>query len=811
MIKNYLTLTLRQLKRRPGYSLINISGFTVGLACCLLIILYVVDELRFDRFHEKTDRIYRIVEKREDPRAGTRHVAYTMAPLGPTLANDLADVDQYARLFAGWRLTLQEGDEGIIMRSYYFADPSLFDLFDYETLHGNPKSALSQPNGVVLTAATAHRLFGSVNVVGRPLEVEAEDFPEFAEGGFQVGAVIEDLPHNTHLSFEMLISIATLDRFDFMAEALQSWQNAGFMTTYVLAREGVRASDLDEGLREAVQAHRGAEDWEALSLYAQPLTDIHFFSDHIQAEENRQEGNLTYNYMLALIALVIVLIACFNYMNLATARSARRAREVGLRKVVGARLAQLVRQFLTESVIMTLLSMFAAVLLIWIVLPAFNTLVGKDLELASLLQPGIVAGMLLLVLLVGIFSGSYPAFYLTRFLPVEVLKNAFRPGASRLRHVLVVSQFSLSIGLIVGAMTIGDQLDFLRQKQLGFDQSQLVVVDINNDNIQSNFQAVKAELMRDASIQGVTVSSRVPGDWKSFRRIGVATEETAEGELPQAYFNAVDPDFLNTYDMQLVGGRNFDRDFASDSTSLLINEAAAKALFDGSPVGEMLQVPDYEFTGRVIGVVQDFHFHSLHSRIEPIVLGRIPDGGRHVIHGIDYFTLKVSSEQSERAIEHLKTVHERFDPVNPTEYAFLNEWIDSKYRQVERVGRIFGIASVLAIVIAIVGLVGLAGYMTERRTKEIGIRKVLGADVSGLIWLLSTDFMKLVGIAFVIASPLAYFALRGWLDEFAYHTTMSFDLYLLAGVLAAAAAFLTVSGFAVKTALTNPIQSLRSE
>ncbi|RIK74854.1 hypothetical protein DCC62_14505 [candidate division KSB1 bacterium] len=470
-------------------------------------------------------------------------------------------------------------------------------------------------------------------------------------------------------------------------------------------------------------------------------------------------------------------------------------------------------QFLTESILSAVIAFLLAIGLVEAMLPSFNALAGANLSLRLADNTSVFLGLLGLVLLIGIVAGSYPAFYLSRLAPAAVLKGELKAGAqrSRLRQSLVVAQFALSILMIVATLVVFQQLDYVRHKQLGFNQDQLVVIDINHDDVQSNFLTIKNEFKRHAAVRGATVSSRVPGDWKYFRRIRAVREGQAETEAQQLYFNGIDEDFIGVYEIDLVQGRNFSRALATDSTAVILNETAARALFADSPVGQAIRVPAFNFTGQVIGVVRDFHFHSLHGKIEPMVMGFMPAGGRHAVHGIDYFSLRIAAENVQESIDFITKVHAQFDAINPIEYAFLNHWWIDLYTRDERLGRIFGIAAGLAILIACVGLFGLAAFMAEQRTKEIGVRKVLGASISSLVMLLSKDFTRFVLLGLLAATPLAYFVMNKWLQNFAYRIEIGWWVFLLAGVMAMLIALATVCTQAIKAALANPVESLRYE
>jgi putative ABC transport system permease protein len=811
MFKNYLKVALRTILRQKGYALINIFGLAVGMACCILILLHVQDELKFDRFHSNFDRIYRVVEIRSSPERGDRHTTYSVPPLGPALVTDFPGVERASRLFAGFRLTVKQGENRQIVRNYFFSDQSFFEIFDFPFLHGQPALALTQPRSIVLTRTSAMQFFGEENVVGRTLSVEAEDFPEFGIGDFIVTGVVADPPHNSHIDFKLLLSMNTLDQFDDWRRGLESW-TANFVTIYLQLAPSHSLADLQAKFPEFSAAYRGEDAWKSRKIYLQPLEDVHFGSAHIQFENNQREGEILYVYVFAGIALLIVLIACINYMNLATARSMSRAREVGIRKVVGAVRMQMIGQYLSESLFTAALSLAVAIGLVELVLPSFNALAGKQLNLGLNTSGPVLLGMLALVLLIGIASGSYPAFYLSKIRPVGILKGAANLGIrqSRLRQILVTTQFTLSIVMIIVTILVHNQVEYMRSKALGFNKDRLIVIDINHDDVQSNFASIKTELARNSAVSNVSVSSRVPGDWKSFRQIQVLKPGGEDGERQAMYFNGIDEDFLDTYEIELVQGRNFGREMA-DSAAVILNESAAKHLFQDSPIGKPVQIASHNFEGRVIGIVKDFHYHSLHSEISPLVIGLMPYSGSHVVHGIDYFTLRVSGSNIPETIDFITRVHDRFDGVNPIEYAFLDGWLHDLYQEDERVGRIFGISAGLAILIACVGLFGLSAFMAEQRTKEIGVRKVLGASTASIVSLLSKDFSKLVVLGLIAASPIAYFAIDQWLSEFAYRISIGAWPCLLAGAIAVLIALGTVSYQSIKAAVSNPVKSLRYE
>ena len=802
MLKNYLKIALRNLRREPGYAFINIVGLSVGLACFLLILLYIQDERSFDGHHEKADRIFRVVEARATPEGGERHLAYTMGPLAPTLMRDFPEVTRAVHMLGRngvGRRTMQYGPNRFYENDYLFTDPAIFEVFDFEWLSGDARTALNEPHTVVLTETGARKYFGEEDPLGKILGLE-----QF--GDVRVTGVLRDPSPQSHLQFSMLISLDTIRAHERWLAWMQTWRTAGFLTYLVLA---------DDASPEAVEAKllpllRQYRDEEELTRIPslQALADIHFRSTHIDLERNHAEGDIAYLYIFSAIALFILLIACINYMNMATARSMRRAREVGMRKVVGAHRRQLVRQFLTESMLTTLVALGLSLGLMWLILPAFNNLAGKALTFGLLLEGPFLLSLVALVLAVGAAAGSYPALYLSMFRPAQVLMGSGEVGrgARRLRRTLVVTQFALSIIMIVATVVVYEQLGYVQTKRLGFNKDHLVVIDINSSDVRGNWQTIKQELAQVSAVRAVSTSSRVPGEWKNLVRVEVVPEGAPDTDRLTMTFIGIDEDFLDTYEIDLRQGRNFSADFA-DSSAVLLNETAARLLGIDTPAGQPIRIPDAPFEGQVVGIVSDFHFRSLHEQIGPLVLGF----WSNPIQLIDYFTTRVAGGDLPATINQLRAVHERFDPSHPFEYNFLDQRLGDFYENEHRVGTLFAIAALLAVVIACLGLFGLASFTAEQRTKEIGVRKVLGASVGSVVVLLSKDFLKLVALAFVVAVPLAYFAMDRWLNDFAYRIEISWPIFLMAGLAALGIAMITVSYQAVRAALANPVESLRYE
>jgi len=811
MLRNYVTIALRSLRKQAAYSLINVFGLAIGLACCLLLLFYVRDELSADRFHEDADRIYRVVETHSLPGEGEVRFASSPGPVGPALEDGFPEVEETVRVFSLFRPSIYQGEQGFYEAEYLVTEPGFFSIFDFEVLRGDAERALEEPGLVVLTESAVRKYFGTEDPVGQTLEVSAF-------GEMSVAAVLRDPPRNSHLDFSMLFSVATTkSAFTGWEPYEENWQNPNRpFTTYIKLREGASAADVEARLPELYAPYYDGQNPPPAATRLQPLADVYFGSDGYVASFSMRHGQQSYLYIFGIIAVFIVVIACINYMNLATARSMRRAREVGLRKTVGAYRSQLAAQFLTEAVLTVALATGIALLLAHVAMPAFNGLAGKNLGLHMLGNTPTLVALLGLVVVVGVVAGSYPALFLARARPAHVLKGGMHGGrgTSMLRRGLVVAQFTLSIGMIIGTLVASSQLEYIRKKNLGFDETQKLVFDINSGAVRGNADAIRTSFLQNPAVRNVSVTSRVPGDWKEIDEIGVLAEGSSEAI--GATFIGVDSQFLATFDVNLLDGRNLDAERPADSASVLINETAAAALGWSDPVGRRIRVPnsaigaaqlDIQFEATVIGIVEDFHFRSLHEPIRPLVLGWLFTP----ITGSDYITASVATADLAGTIAALIETMANVDPANPVEMNFLDQRIGEFYVQDRRMGRLFGVAAGLAILVACLGLFGLAAYTAEQRTKEIGVRKVLGASVGGIVALLSADFMRLVGIAFILAAPPAYFAMRRWLEDFAYRAPIGWSTFALAGLIAFAIALLTVSYQSVKAAKADPVRSLRYE
>jgi len=802
MFKNYMKITLRNIRRYKTYSFINIMGLSVGIACCLLILLFVRDELSYDRYHEKGDRICRLVDSFEAPGGMDRHFAFSSAPIAPALKNDFPEVEDAVRLISRRRLGEYAGKK--FYENYlFYADASLFSIFTFPLIRGNPETALEEPNSVVISQETALKYFGEEEPVNKTLKLDGNDF--------LVTGIMENMPKSSHFYANIFCSFKTLEQSeDFRENYLQSWARHEFYT-YILMQENYDYRVLEAKLPGFIEKYAAQEIREILggtmSSRLQPLRSIHLHSNlHFEIRTN---GDIKYVYIFSIIAFFILLIACVNYMNLATARSANRAKEVGLRKVVGANRKQIIKQFLGESFLITVTALLLSLVLVVLALPFFNSLTGKQMEIADLITGTLLFSIMIILFFTGIISGSYPAFLLSHFKPVNVFKGAVSKGSksSFLRKGLVVFQFSISIILIISTVVVLDQLDFLRNRKLGFNKEHVVVVPITTSSIRDNAETIKAELMQNPNIISSTISIGVPGGIVAGDAIRLVTEEGKKTFTVRMIYT--DHDYIKTMGIEIVKGRDFSKDMKTDAQeAFIINEAAVRELQLIKPLETQFEWggPQYgiEKKGKVIGVVKDFQFQSLKADISPLVI-HINSGNAFV------FAMRILPEDIPGTLKYIEDKWKELVPEHPFEYTFMDETFDKLYRSEEKLGKIFNYFSFLALLIAVAGLFGLASFVVEQRSKEIAVRKVLGASIISVFTLISKEFTKWVLIANIIAWPLAYIAMGRWLREFAYRVSVGFWIFILAGGLALLVAWLTVSYQTVRAALANPVDSLRNE
>ncbi|RYU92429.1 FtsX-like permease family protein [Mucilaginibacter terrigena] len=807
MFKNYIKTAFRSLKKNKGFTIINVFGLALGLCVCMLIVFYVIDELGYDKFNTKADRIYRA---NDEIRFGgnTNSYAVSPAPMAQTFLNDFPEVELAVRFRDRGSFKVRKGDENVQEQHVLYADPQIFDVFTLPMLHGDPKTALKNPRSVVINETTAKKYFDTDDAVGKSLTLNDTLF-------YKVTGVIKDMPKQSHFNTDIFICMTDL------AESKEdAWLSNNF-NTYILLKPGADVNKLNAKLKGMVSkyvggqlqaaVHMSYEDLEKGGSYFRvnliPLKDIHLKSN--REAELSGNGNIQYVYMFSAIAIFILLIACVNFMNLSTARSSNRAREVGVRKVLGSPRKYLIAQFLSESVMVTLFATIISVIGAWLLLPLFNQLADKQLGFTAATFAWLLPALLVTVLVIGCLAGSYPAFFLSAFQPVDVLKGKLSSGfkGGFLRSFLVVFQFSISIFLIIGTLVIYHQLKFIQSKDLGFNREQVMV--INNANaLGDRAKVLKEQLGQLPGVVSTTMTGYIPtSGWRNSTTFFQDANRDTKTALSTQVWD-IDEDYIGTMGMKLLQGRNFSKGNKADSTALVINEAAVKRLGVKDPINKELYYSMDNMAKnlkiyRIIGVVKDFNFNSLRENVTPVVFALQENRGS--------LAVRINTANTTGLIAQVKAKWHSVSPNQQLDYTFMDEDFERSYRTEQRMGGIFVAFTTMAIVIACLGLFGLAAYAAEQRTKEIGIRKVLGANVSIIVGMLSKDFIKLVLIAIVLASPLAWLAGRYWLQGFAYRDGIKWWIIAAAGTGAIVIAFITISFQSVKAALANPVKSLKSE
>ncbi|MEM6631282.1 MAG: ABC transporter permease [Bacteroidota bacterium] len=806
MLSNYLKLALRQMRNQKLYTLINVLGLAIGMAACIIILLFVQKELSYDEFHDHSDRIYRVSRQwfNEDGETSL-HLGHCAPPFAPLLKNDFpGPVEEAIRLLRGFNSLLIVGDKQIEEPNFFFAEDGFFQVFSYDLLGGDPQKVLAEPNALVLTETAAKRYFGSEDPIGKTLSYQNQV-------DLKVTGLMKDVPDNSHIHFDMLCSFQTVEDFFGRENLMNNWGSNNY-ATYLLLKEDYEYKDLEEQLPGFLNSHLEAYGEISPSMYNKlnlwPLTSIHLYS-HLDSEI-QSNGDIAYVYIFSAIALLILVIACINFVNLSTARATRRAKEVGLRKVIGANRGILFRQFMTESFFLAFLAMALSILLVEFFLPYLNTHIFEDTSLA--MHYGRNGFILLLLggltLVVGILAGSYPALYLSRFQPIETLKNSAQPGSHKswLRSGLVVFQFAISIMLIIGVGVIQQQLNYVRTKPLGFDKENVLSLPIS-DEIYQQFDRLKGRLLQEPGITDVTLSSRVPSDRLLDSQGGSAE---VDGEMKPLNTRVADihvgHDYLNTYGVKFVAGRNFDKNLASDSAqAFILNEAAVKAIGWDSPEAAIDKRLTYGGrNGRVIGITEDFHFENLRQSIAPIVF-MITQGRANEI------SIRLHAGAKEEVLSFLENEWTYLRPGYPFTYNFIADSFNEQYGEDERLAKLVRYFSILAIIIAALGLLGLASFMTEQRFREIGIRKVLGATATQILLLLTSRFTYLVLFAIPIGALLAYLLVDYWLDSFAYSTNIRMGPFIIAGAGALLLAWITVIVQTYRAAFTDPVKAIKEE
>ncbi len=802
MLRNYFIVAIRNIRKQKFYSFINILGLTIGVAATLFIILYINDELSYDRFHANIDRMYRV--GLNGRLAGQEvHVAATPPPLAQAMVNEIPGVEGAIRMWEWDDVVIRYEDQVYTEDLIFHTDSNFFEFFTFKMIEGDPKTALVEPNSIVLTESMARKFFGDGEKLGRILTFSNDN------KAMKVTGVVEDPPHNTHFNFNYLVSFSSNDfgRSD-------QWLSNSLYTCF-LVNENADVDEIERKLNEelipkyvgpqlqqfmGISLEQFLEQDGAYGYFIDPVKDLHLYSS--VPFDLGTPGDIDYIYIFAAIGLFILIIASINFMNLSTAKSTRRSREVGMRKTFGSLKRQLILQFLVESIIYSLVAVLIAILLVAILLPEFNQLSGKDLNFLSLLQPEMIGGAFLLILVTGILAGSYPAFYLTSFRITEVLKGKVSRGtrSKTVRGGLVVLQFAISILLIICTVLVYNQLQYTQKKNLGFNKEGVIVIS-NVDRLGSNRKAFKDALMQESGIVAASYSnSMIPGvnNTTIFRKPGLD-----EDHIIGLYF--ADHEHFEVLGFELAKGRSFSRDFPSDSTAILVNEAVVDEMGWEDPIGEKL----ISFNGpqpmelEVVGVLKNFNFESLREKVRPILI-RLGDFGN--LMGVRY-----RIDDPQQAVQLIKSKWKEFAASEPFEYQFLDDNFDNLYRSEQRMGTLFSVFTVLAILIACLGLFGLAAFTAEQRTKEIGIRKTMGASGFIVARLMSMEFIKYILIAFLLAVYPAYYFIHTWLENFAYRVDVSIWVFVVSGISAFVIALLTVSYQAIKAARINPATTLRYE
>ena len=797
MLKNLLKVAIRNIGKDRIYSLLNILGLTLGITCSLFLFLYLLNELSYDKFHTEKDRIYRVVTHfTETDNQFTWPSA--QIPLAQELKEKYSQIEHAVRFIGAGRELFEnpERDVRFYEEDFRYVDSTVFEVFDFPLLSGDPATALVKPNTAVLTQETAQKYFGSADPMGQTLK-NGDDI-------YEVTGLVEDVPENSSIEFDALLSRATLP------DEMGGWGGWG-VSTYLLMKEGSSIQDGEEALA-SVNKERVVPIFEnygvTIDYWLQPLADIHLKSDFGEGESGA--GDISYIYIFGAVAFFILIIASINYMNLATARATRRAKEVGVRKTMGSFRGQLISQFLTESTLLTFIALAISLLLVAVLLSPFNQLAGTEIELSFLLQPQIIIGFILITLLVGIAGGSYPAFYLSKFNPALVLKgNATRgTGNAMLRKVLVVVQFAISIAMLICTWIVYDQLQYLRDKDLGFDQEQVLIVTMPDSTIWANYEVLHNRLKESANVLEVSTSSSRPGTGygKNLMLVEGNDGSMVDGGVGVNQYRA-HYDYVETMGIDILQGRSFSREYATDTAAVLVNESMVARMQWDDPIGKELSFMGDEDnpgpTYSVIGVFKDYHQQSLYNSIEPLA----------VLFGDPSFwlSIKVSPERVTETLAYIEDTWTEVNTGKPFSYEFLDEEFMSQYETDQKRGKIFTMFSAFTVIIACLGLLGLAAYTTEQRAKEIGIRKVIGATVPNIVGLIYKDFFILIALAMLVAFPLAYWFMNDWLQTFAYQTDIKWLTFVASALLTLVVTLGAISFHTLRAATANPVKSLRSE
>ena len=799
MLKNYVKIAWRNILKNRGIFSLNIIGLALGIASCIVITLFVVDELSYDRYNEKADEIVNVVFRAkvngEEIKEGS-----IMAPVGETLKREFPEVLDATRIRNFGTPKIVVDNQAYREDRFAFVDSNFFNVFTLPIIDGDAKNPLQEPNTAVITKSEAKKFFGATNPIGKLFYLEGQEQP------FRVTGVIDEVPQNSHFHFDVFASMEGLDE-----AKSDSWFRGDFFT-YLLLKEGSDYKSLETKLPFIIEKYMGPKMLEKmgvpyeeftkenqLGLRIFPLTDIHLYSDNSAYSQLEQGGDIKYVYVFSAIALFMLFIACINFMNLSTATAAKRAKEVGIRKVLGSNKNQLLYQFLSEAFMATFIAMSLAMVLVVVSLPFYNSLSGKELQLDYLGQPVVLLSLLLLTVLISLLAGGYPAFFLSSFKPISALKNKFLGGNDNkgIRGGLVVFQFVISAGLILATLIVNQQMQYIQNKDIGYDRNELLVLReaylLGKDQ-----QAFKNKLLKNPKVTSISQSAFAPAGFSDNNQTMVYKDGQFSRRMP--VYN-IDENYIPTMGMQLVAGRNFSKEFGADSTNVIINETAVKVLGLGeNPLGKV--ITEGEGSKTVVGVIKDFHFKSLHQPIDPLFMMYGPYGG---------FIIKAKSSDMSALISDAQSLWNSFGSDETFGYTLLDESYRQTYVTEDKMGTLLNVFALLTILVACLGLFGLVTFTAEQRFKEIGIRKVLGSSVAGIVTMLSKDFLKLVCLSFLVAFPLGYYLMNKWLQGFAYRIEIQWWMFVLAGLITIAIAFMTIGWKSFRAATMNPVLALKDE
>lgn len=792
MFQNLIKIALRVIRKDFSYSLINILGLTIGITSSIFILLYIIDELSYDRYHEKKDRIYRVISHITEPDDEFTWVV-AQAPFAPQVKADYPEVVDAVRFIEIGRTLFKHNEIEFYEEGVYFGDSAVFNVFTYNLFKGDPATALAEPNTIVVTETFARRYFGDEDPIGQSIEIERGE-------SYKVTGVMKDVPRNSHLRFDALISRSSLP-IDYGSNW---WGNFG-VATYILLQENMDYLVLQEKLKEYYERYMAGFKQIGIHIeyILQPITDIHLHS--VGGGESEQTGDITYLYIFGIVGMFMLIIAAINYMNLATARSSKRAREVGLRKVVGSKRGLLIGQFLTESTVLALLSFLISVILVFLFLSRFNTLAGKFIPFNFLTNPYVLVSFLGIIIFVGLFGGSYPAFYLSRFNPIIIMKGTTGTGYSRfsLRKILVVLQFAISLFMIISTWGIYDQLKYMKNKDVGFDKENVIRIILNTQNMRRQSTVLKQAFQAIPNVLGVGGTNAPVGEGSGKY---IFLVETPDGMQERGInMSACDHDFIETLGITILEGRDFSEDIPADTLfSVIINETLARRMNWDKPIGKKFQFSwDSVNVMRVVGVMKDYHQTGLYNEIESyLLLCRLNNFMVYV---------KLGDENISEAIRLIEEKWNEFFPNQPFEYTWLEDDFNDQFEADERRGVIFTLFSVLTIIIACLGLFGLASYTVDQRTREVGIRKVMGAGESTIVTLFSKEFLILILFSLLIAFPAAFFFMRNWLQGFVFRTDIKPMIFILSGLITLLIALITISLHTLRAGRINPADAVRYE